>query len=325
MPIFDQGYQHWQGTLAGHAWRWLAITHRGVRSQWGNKWTRRVVYPAIFPALALALLLVGWGLFEQKSTFLLPILPFIRGLPEEIRSGPRNFRLPIWTLAFDRFLAVQMFFSMILVLLVGPDLISQDLRFNAMPLYFSRPLRRWDYFLGKLGVIAVYLTAVTIVPILLAWGLGVAFSLDYHIVGETAPLLLASVAYGLIVVVSAGSFMLALSSLSKNSRFVGVTWVIFWVIGNLAAGVLTNVVRAPWCPLVSYVNNLKRIREVLLDTESAWEPITKIFEMGRPHVSAAKSLVDNTPWHWSAIVLAVLFGLSLWILSLRVRSLDRLK
>ena len=31
MPIFDQGYQHWNGTLSGHAWRWLAITRRGVR------------------------------------------------------------------------------------------------------------------------------------------------------------------------------------------------------------------------------------------------------------------------------------------------------
>ena len=32
MPIFDQGYQHWNGTLSGHAWRWLAITRQGVRS-----------------------------------------------------------------------------------------------------------------------------------------------------------------------------------------------------------------------------------------------------------------------------------------------------
>ena len=45
---------------------------------------------------------------------------------------------------------------MFLVLLVGPELISQDLRFNAMPLYFARPVRRLDYFVGKLGVIAVY-------------------------------------------------------------------------------------------------------------------------------------------------------------------------
>ena len=31
MPIFDQGYQHWSGTLSGHSWRWLTITRHGVR------------------------------------------------------------------------------------------------------------------------------------------------------------------------------------------------------------------------------------------------------------------------------------------------------
>ena len=33
MPIFDQGYQHWDGKLSGHAWRWLAVARRGVKTQ----------------------------------------------------------------------------------------------------------------------------------------------------------------------------------------------------------------------------------------------------------------------------------------------------
>ena len=32
MPIFDQGYQHWSGHLSSDAWRWFAITRRGVRT-----------------------------------------------------------------------------------------------------------------------------------------------------------------------------------------------------------------------------------------------------------------------------------------------------
>ena len=114
---------------------------------------------------------------------------------------------------------------MILVLLVGPDLISQDLRFNAMPLYLSRPVRRFDYFLGKLGVIAVYLSAVMIVPVLLAFVLGFAFSLDPLVLRDTWRVLLGSLAFGAIVVVSAGRLMLAISSLSRNSRYVGAMWI----------------------------------------------------------------------------------------------------
>jgi hypothetical protein len=33
MPIFDQGYQHWQGELSGHGRRWLAVARHGVKAQ----------------------------------------------------------------------------------------------------------------------------------------------------------------------------------------------------------------------------------------------------------------------------------------------------
>jgi ABC-2 type transport system permease protein len=325
MPIFDQGYQHWQGKLSGHAWRWLAITRRGTRTQWEKKWTRRIVSVSLFPALGLAAFLTFWGLFEQKSQFLAPLLFLMQGLPEELRAGPRNFRVPMWTLAFNVFLQIQLFFSMILVLTVGPDLISQDLRFNAMPLYFSRPLRRVDYFIGKLGVIGVYLSAVTIAPILVAYGLGVVFSLDFEILRETARLLGACMAYGAIVVFSAGTLMLAISSLSRNSRVVGVVWVGLWLIGNLASRVLTTVVPVKWGPLVSYVSNLRRLRSALLDTETATEPLMRLVDAFRSRRMNADALVSEYPWQWSAMVLLVLFGISLCILSLRVRSLDRLR
>ena len=167
---------------------------------------------------------------------------------------------------------------MILVLLVGPDLISQDLRFNAIPLYLSRPLRRFEYFLGKLGVIAVFLSAVTIVPALLAFALGYGFSLDPTVIRDTARLLLASLAFGIIVVASAGLFMLALSSLSRNSRYVGAMWLGFWIVSNITAGVLEATVRADWCPLVSYTNNLRRVRDALFDAETAWDKVTNVFQ-----------------------------------------------
>ena len=90
---------------------------------------------ACLPAFILSGFLVLWGLFEQKSSLLTPLLFLFQGLPEELRAGPRGYRTTFWTLAFNQFLDVQLFFAMGLVLLVGPELISQDLRFNAMPLY----------------------------------------------------------------------------------------------------------------------------------------------------------------------------------------------
>ena len=48
----------------------------------------------------------------------------------------------------------------IMVLMVGiiaPPLISQDVRSRAFLLYFSRPLARWQYALGKLATVWFYL------------------------------------------------------------------------------------------------------------------------------------------------------------------------
>ena len=157
MPIFDQGYQHWSGTLSGHTWRWLAITRHGVRIGLKNRYLRMVLLLAWLPALAL----VGDPVHVGTSRTTIPnlIVPFLGILRATVRQpksspDPRHYRVEVWTICYHYFLFAELRFSMLLILLVGPNLISQDLRFNALPLYFSRPLRRIDYFLGKLGVIA---------------------------------------------------------------------------------------------------------------------------------------------------------------------------
>jgi ABC-2 type transport system permease protein len=363
MPIFDQGYQHWHGALSGQARRWLPITRHGALVQLKNRWVRWILLGACVPALVLTCVVAIWGLFEQGSRLFTPFLFLIQGLPDELKAGPRGYRTPLWTLAFRMFFDVQLSVSMILVLLVGPDLISQDLRFNAIPLYLSRPLRRFEYFLGKLGVIAVFLSAVTIAPAVLAFALGYGFSLDTTVIRDTGRLLLASVAFGLIVVGSAGLFMLALSSLSRNSRYVGAMWMAFWIISNITASVLEETVRAEWCPLVSYTNNLRRVRDALFDAEAAWDKVTNVFEGGRRAREALgmgpfgprrpprfrgspppRLLSDDEaarlasrrrrrqplapatyPWQWSAEVLTALAAASIAILTTRIRSLDRLR
>jgi len=367
MPIFDQGYQHWQGHLSGHGWRWLTVTRQGVRAQLKNRWTRALLFFALAPALALALALIAWGLLEQQAEFIMPVFAFL-SLPAEMMAGPKAFRQPIWNAAFHFFFSVSMPLSMIMVMLVGPGLISQDLRFNAMPLYFSRPLRRFDYFMGKLGVIGFFLALVAIVPAVVAYVLGVLFSLDFGVFGDTWHLLAASIGYGLVVVFSAGTLMLALSSLSRSSRYVALFWVGIWIISGTVGGILGTVheesarmevfraemqlkgpghrmrfdrdhwkqmrdkanearaeaARNNWRPLFSYTANLDRIRTFLFGAHGAFERIGKAVP-GSDGRELADNLVTQYPWYWSAAVLAGLFGISLWILTTRVRSLDRLR
>jgi ABC-2 type transport system permease protein len=349
MPIFDQGYQHWSGTLSSHRWRWLAITLHGVRIALANRWLRMALIVSWLPALALATMLCLWGLLEQQSALIASIRPLLGFFDQKMLLDPRAHRMEVWTLSYSYFMLTELRFSMLLILIVGPNLISQDLRYNALPLYFSRPLRRIDYFVGKWGVIVAFLGAVTIVPAVAAYVLGLLFSLDLSIVRQTLPLLFTSVAYGLVISVSAGTLILALSALSRNSRYVALMWLAVWLGSGAVSLVLGNVdyeqrrhaawrtgqsdfeertlesARTNWRPLVSYTANLARVGDQMLGTSAAWDRLAELQPLGERVGYRLRHLGAQHPWTWSAAVLIGLFVLSAGILHASIKSLDRLK
>jgi ABC-2 type transport system permease protein len=353
MPVFDQGYQHWSGELSGHMWRWLAITRHGLRIAMTGRLLRLVLLLAWLPAIALVFVLCLWGLLERSSDLVLPFSPVLSFLDAAMLAEPRPFRGEVWTLAYSFFLGIELPFAMILILLVGPNLISQDLRYNALPLYFSRPLRRSDYFLGKLGVIVALLAMVMIVPSLVAYVLGLLFSLDITILRDTFSILLASIVYGLVIAVSGGFLILALSSLSRSSRYVALFWLGIWLVSGTVSGVLEQVereqrayqarhaeredgqgdihadqllaARTDWRPLVSYTHNLSRIRQYLLNEDAAWQKLSRLRSPGERSEFLAQVQGPQYPWYWSAGVLIGLLGLSLCILNFAVKSMDRLR
>jgi len=57
--------------------------------------------------------------------------------------------------------------SFIVAFVIGPAMISADLRNNALPLYLSRPFSRIEYLTGKATVLVVLISVVTWVPGLL--------------------------------------------------------------------------------------------------------------------------------------------------------------
>lgn len=347
MPIIDQGYQHWSGHLSGHAWRWLTIARHGVRVGMKEPKVRMLLLFAWAPALALATALCLWGLFERNSDTFRPFMEILRslGFGPEVAADPRKFRVDFWTICYSKFMKLEVFAAMILILLVGRQLISQDLRFNAMPLYFSRPLRRSDYFLGKLAVIGGFLGMVMIVPALVAYILGLAFSLDLSILRDTLPLLISVTIYGLVIAVSAGTLILAVSSLSRNSRNVGLLWVGLWFVSFITSSMLNTqylfehrsyangpasileaqLSQTNWRPIISYTDNLYRVGQQLLGTDACWRRLADLQPPGARDIFLMLSLGPQYPWYWSAAVLAALLGISFCILHFRVRSLDRLK
>lgn len=290
MPIFDQGYQHWNGKLTSQAWRWWAVTRHSVQMQLRSKLVRLLMIICFAPALALVSFIILWSMFEQGNTSIRTLLAFFN-FPDQLLNAPDVYRKAVWTLAFHFFFFVQYFLLMILVMLVGPNLISKDIRFNALPLYLSRPLRRWEYFFGKLGVIAFFVFTVTAGPAVLAWVLGILFSLKLSIITEMLPLLWGILLVSLLISLVYGLWMLALSSLSRNSRFVSIMWFAWWLLTSalwIMLVIATNF--AEWSKLASFTMNVQRIQEYILDTEQAWKKLDEGYKI---LLSTGAKIVSN--------------------------------
>ena len=88
---------------------------------------------------------------------------------------------------------------MVLILIAGTEPHQPGHSLQRPAALLLAPLRRIDYFIGKLGVIGAFLGMVLVVPSIVAYVLGLLFSLDISIVADTFPLLLASVFYGAIM------------------------------------------------------------------------------------------------------------------------------
>ena len=118
---------------------------------------------------------------------------------------------------------------------------------------FSRDPGRYTLAVELTRITFPYLLLITLVTL---YG-GILNALQRFAAAAAAPILLNL------------SLMLALSSLSRNSRYVAAFWVGVWFISYSFAGILHELARQPWCPLISYVGNLERVGEALLDYKSA--------------------------------------------------------
>jgi hypothetical protein len=199
------------------------------------------------------------------------------------------------------------------------------------------------------------------------------------------------IGYGILISLSAGLLILALSSLTRSSRYVGLFWLAVWFVSGIASLVLSAIhaveheqmyqrrvaeayqaqmaedarlatkepeppgprkakqrgwmirpeverqirdevlqhridaSKRDWRPLLSYTANFSRLGEHWLRTDACWER----FSQNEPEDRRQQFLLEKKgaqyPWYWSAIVITLLYGMSVCVLNFRVKSLDRLK
>ncbi len=194
MPIYELGYRHWEGRLRSALLRWWPITRTGIALGLRSKMLRRLCFAAWAPLLYFAPLFFAVGSITdptaESSRFWTEIAEEFFGgrlFIEFLQSQPEAARPIVWSLVFGFYLGrFQLFLSLIMTAIVAPPQISRDIRSKAFLVYFSKPITRGEYLIGKAGAVLAFLFWATLFPALLLYVLSVVFSPSLAVLADTA-------------------------------------------------------------------------------------------------------------------------------------------
>jgi ABC-type transport system involved in multi-copper enzyme maturation permease subunit len=209
--------------------------------------------------------------------------------------------LPIDGRLFGDFLNQQIGFTILLSIFGASGLVANDLRTGAILVYLSRPLTQRDYIAGKLLVPLALNLAVTLVPGLVLYLVGLALAPEQYLKWGLWWIAPAVVVHAVAVSLAVSLLILAVSSLSRSARVAGLGFV-------------------------GFVFGLEMVRLVLQHGFNRKEAVLLSLQADLRALGVALfGVVDrqlDIPWGWPVLVLGVASLGCLAILRSRVRAVE---
>jgi ABC-2 type transport system permease protein len=275
MPIHDQGYRRYRGGKAGGR-AWLVIMKTGIRTMLSDR-------------KFIVLLVVSWIQFVVRAVQFYIAANFSQAAVIAPRAE-----------TFRDFFDWQDIYVYVVTVMLGARLIAQDRRVNALQIYLSKPLTRGEYIFGKLGILASFLVFITWLPAILLLAVQVMFAGNFEFLRANLYLFPAITLYAAIEVTMISTAMLALSSLSTNSRFVGILYTGLIFFTKALSGVLRFITGSTQLSWIAFGNNLTQVADVIFRTP----------------------LHFQTPWPVSVVVVLAIIAVSALILERQVRGVE---
>ncbi len=292
MPIYDLSYKRIEGVRHPRRFRYLAIAQTGIR----QFFKKRLSWILALPAIALT---IAGGLFLLLPS-LLPESGNIQQLPKELS---RFLHLTPDTV----FRAIGWFNYCVALVAVtaGGGAIANDIASNALEIYFSRPLTRFDYVFGKSLTIVAVSALNSMVPLLILWILDVSVTEQPGYFAAQVPLLVRTVVAQTIGIALLTLVILAVSSLAKTQRNAMLTIAAILIGLPVVSLALVGITRNVEFRLLNPVSVIERINYEVLDVRStaSAEPST-----GSDSVDPSEPVVIQPEVRRSSRKLAMLSG-----------------
>jgi|SRR5688572_3618674 len=306
MAVYEQTYKRYAGPLTPEWSRFLIIPRHALRSVFNSK-----LFAAFFALCFLPLLVEA-------------ILIYLRHNVGAIAALSINVRelIPVDASFFNTFVNVQNSFAFLLALLIGPPLVSRDLRNNALPLYLCRPFSRTEYVIGKMSVLIILLSLVTWIPQL------VLFFFQSYLEGFTwfkDNLWIAS------SIVIASMFWILLLALLTQTISALVKWrvvasgalVALFLIPSAFGLFINEVFNTRWGNIISLIASVRNVTAGLFGVFDRLWDVRQIRDF---EGTVVREVVLLEPPLWASwMVLFLLCAVCLALLSWRVKAYEVVK
>lgn len=289
MTVREKGYTHWEGELKESGVFWIPLTRLGIKLAFQKRFFKLFYFSTFLPAL---IFLTGIYISERLEDFRF----MLRGSPPFLQISPNYFKIYFSNGLF-------LFFLVLVMIFVGSGLIADDLRFNALQLYFARPLRKVDYLVGKLATLSFFILLLSLVPGLLFILFKLLFAGNFAFLRTYPWLPLAVVGYSLLLTLFFAGYALALSALSRNSRYVSLMIFGVYFASDIIFNIFYQNFHHPYLALLSLKLNLQQVAAGFFGQKPQYA----------------------VPWSLSLAVLLALMGIAFFVLQKRIRSVEVVK
>jgi ABC-type transport system involved in multi-copper enzyme maturation permease subunit len=284
--VREKGYYHWEGRLVERRFPWLPITRTGIMLAFKKRGFRFLFAGAFLPGVVfLGIIYVSENLESFQA--------MVRSSDRFLNITPGSFKI-FFTFPPTLFLMIAM------LVFAGSGLVADDLKHNSLQIYFSRPLRKKDYLLGKMAVVFFFILAVTLIPGLLVYIFKLIFAGSFKFFLAYPWLVLSIIAFSAFLAVFFAFYTLLLSALSKNSRYVMILVFMIYLFSDILYGILQSIFRTPSMALFSIRANIDQVGAFVF----------------------AQTPAHPVPVLWSCLVLGGICGLSALVLHRRIRGVE---
>ena len=246
MGIREKGYEHWDGILREHQRSWWPITRLGVKLAFRRKNFKFIFAGAFLPAFVF---LAGVYISERIEDF-----------QKMFRSASSQKLFEVNPGFFRTYFANEalLFLMIMIMVFAGAGLIADDLKFNSLQIYFSRPIRKKDYILGKCAVLLFFLLLLTVVPGLLLIIFKMVFAGSFVFIRAYPWLPLSIISYSVFLSAFITLYTLLLSSLNRNRRYVSILIFAVYIFSDILFGIFYGRFRNQYFALLSIKSNIQQ-------------------------------------------------------------------